>query len=90
MKNFRNEVTIDDIKTDTNREIAEVLGIENALKLFEYFGGEKLFIGKASEIYKQCRDRKIRKEYNGFNIRELSKKYEITTKRIEQIVKDGK
>lgn len=54
-------ISLDDL-SDRQREIAEVIGIENYIKLSKRFGGEdSVYIQKYSEIIKSVRNKEIRK-----------------------------
>ena len=72
-------ISLDDL-SDRQREIAEVIGIENYIKLSKRFGGEdSVYIQKYSEIIKSVRNKEIRKKYNdGHNISELAKIYNLS------------
>ena len=43
---------------------------------------------KAERILAPARNRRIRREYNGRNAKELAKEYDLTTNQILQIVRD--
>lgn len=70
--------------------IAEVVGVEKAIVLVDKFGGERIYIPCLSTLRRQVRDRKIKKEFNGYNLRTLARKHRLSTQRVKQIVKDIK
>lgn len=68
------------------RELAETVGLEVYKILIENFGGCQLYIPKWETIYKEVRNKKIRENFNGFNYRELAKKYNLSEKTVRKIV----
>lgn len=77
---------LDDLREEQKR-IAEVIGVENYLKLTKEFGGTNIYIAKAEEIIKRNeRDAKIREEFNGNNCTQLAAKYGLTEVWIRNIV----
>ncbi|MBT9813353.1 Mor transcription activator family protein, partial [Enterocloster citroniae] len=50
--------------------------------------GDKIYLPKAERILAPARNRRIRREYNGRNAKELAKEYDLTTNQILQIVRD--
>lgn len=87
MEDWTKEIEINDLD-EKNKEIAEVIGIENLLKLSKTYGGESLYINKYEEVIKNRRDKNIKNEYNRYNVKKLASKYNLTEKRIKQIVQD--
>lgn len=87
MENWVKEIEFDDLDAK-NKEIAEVIGIDNLLKLAKAYGGESLYINKFDEIVKTRRDKNIKTEYNRYNLKKLANKYNLTEKRIKQIVSE--
>ena len=65
-----------------------MIGWKNVLKLSQYFMGDKIYLPKAERILAPARNRRIRREYNGRNAKELAKEYDLTTNQILQIVRD--
>lgn len=71
------------------RQIAEVIGVENYLKLTREFGGTTIYIAKAEEIVKRNeRDEKIREEFDGSNYAQLAVKYGLTEVWVRNIVSE--
>ena len=66
------------------REIAEVYGIDTAVKVHKLFAGQNISFPKrifgCSYVYEY-----IRKHYNGDNADELANKFCLTQRRIRQI-----
>ena len=75
--------------SDEQREIADIIGIDNYLKLSAAMGGTMLYIAKAEEIAaRKRRDERIREEFDGTNTTELARKYGLTEVWIRKIAAD--
>lgn len=83
--NFFHKITLDDLKGD-QREVAEIIGIDNYKKMVTHFGGDSVYIQKRDTIIKEIRSQHIAKEFNGFNYRELALKYNLAERTIREIV----
>lgn len=81
------ETTMEDIE-DRKRPIADIIGIEKFVELSEYAKGEELYFPKAENVIAPARNRRIKKEYNGYNEKELAVKYELTIRQVSNILKD--
>lgn len=68
------------------RAIAEEIGTDNLLKLAVLVGGSTFYMPQAESILRPLRDLKIREEYNGYNIADLSRKYGVSQRWIQRIV----
>ena len=77
-----------DTSLEPYRLVVEMIGLKNVLKLSQYFMGDKIYLPKAERILAPARNRRIRREYNGRNAKELAKEYDLTTNQILQIVRD--
>lgn len=70
---------------DIYMEIAEEIGIENTLLVYDLLKGRQ--ISFPQRIYrKEYVENYIKEHYNGRNIRELSRKFGYTERRIKQII----
>ena len=79
------EIKIEDL-AESQREIAELIGLDNYIKMSKRFGGiNNLYIQKYSEIFKEARNREIKSKYNGYNIRWLAKTYNLSERHIKAI-----
>ena len=67
--------------------VAEIIGLENALRLAEKFPSMRIYIPKFDKLVRDRRDMRIRKEFTGFNHRELARKYNMSESWIREIVK---
>ena len=70
------------------RELAESIGLEAYNMLIENFGGCQMYIPKRETIFKNIRNKEIQKYFNGFNYRELAKKYNLSKKTVYKIVSE--
>lgn len=80
-------LTIDDLQ-EQHREYAEVIGVDNIIKLSETFGGSSFYIPKKQELVKNKIFRAISEEYDGANIKELCAKYDVAESTVYKIVRD--
>lgn len=65
-----------------HREIAELIGLDNYIKLSRRFGGDSPYILKYEELLKPARDAMIQEDFDGFNTRELARKYGLSVRSI--------
>lgn len=79
--------TIDDIG-ERYREVVELIGIRNFVLLSNYARGDELYFPKVENVIAPARNRKIKEEFNGYNQKELADRYNLTTKQIQNIMKD--
>lgn len=85
---FLDEVTMDDL-IDEQREIAEITGIEAYRNLVRHFSGEQIRIWSISKLIKKIRDNQICHEYDGHNVKQLSRKYGLSDQTIEKLIKEA-
>lgn len=81
------ETTIEDI-SERYQPLVKIIGLERLAELAEYAQGDALYIPKTDSIVAPARNRRIKKEWNGYNVRELADKYGLTPNRIRSILKD--
>lgn len=81
------ETTIDDISKNY-RPVVEIIGIEKFIEISNYAKGEELYFPKLENVIAPARNRRIKKEWNGYNSKELAQKYNLTLKQIGNILKD--
>lgn len=80
------ETTVEDI-ADTYSEVVRIIGVELFVELSDYAKGDKLYFPKAENVVAPARNRRIKKEYNGYNVKELAKEYNLTVQQISNILK---
>ena len=79
------DIRLEDL-TGNQREIAELIGLDNYIKLSKLYGGDSsLYIQKYTEITKNARNREIREKYNGYNSPQLSNMYDLSERQIRFI-----
>lgn len=81
------ETSIEDI-SESYQPVVELIGIENFFVLSSYANGDELYFPKVENIITPARNRRIKKEWNGFNLKELSERYKLTPKQIGNILRD--
>ena len=70
------------------RDIAEIIGVDNFIKLTKTFGGDSIYIQKYSEVCNIQRNAEIRSKFNGYNFKELAHEYDLTERRVRQLCSD--
>ncbi len=87
---MQDEIKIEDLHP-TYQMIARIIGIENALKLGREIGGEALYLPKLDSNMSpllKLRNKRICAEFNGSNIMQLGRKYNVTSTRIYAILRE--
>lgn len=79
------EMTVDNLP-ESYQQIAEIVGIENALKLADHLGGLYFYYPQLDSLLRAKRDERIQKEFTGNNHRELARKYNLSESWIRNIV----
>lgn len=74
--------------TPVQRDVADLIGFENYLKLIDVYAAETIYIPKRDSFERIARNQRIVEEYNGDNLKALAKKYNLTTVTIRAIVED--
>lgn len=67
---------------------AKQVGVKAALELAILYGGMTIYLPKLETSMRDLRDRTIKKEFTGYNAKELSKKYDITESWLRRVVGD--
>lgn len=70
------------------QQIAGIIGLENVKRLYKEFPGTNVYVPKLDELERSDRNKRIRAEFDGYNFRELGKKYGLTEVTIRNIVAD--
>lgn len=87
LQELMEDTTIDDI-ADRYRDIVEIVGVTKFIQLSDYARGHELYFPKAENILAPARNRRIKKEYDGYNEKELADRYNLTIQQIRNIMKD--
>lgn len=83
----RHELTLDDLQ-EQHREYARIIGLDNLLKLSDAFGGTRIYIPKRKELEKNKIYDMIYEEFDGGNIAELTRKYDVCEATVYKIIAD--
>lgn len=81
------DTTMEDI-AERYRPVVEIVGIEKYIEISRYAMGDEVYFPKPETLLAPARNRRIRKEYNGFNAKELAQRYNLTLPQIHAILKD--
>lgn len=84
MEDWVKELT-PDLIPERYRPIADLIGLENLIKLANYSKGDILYIPSSDFFLRPIRDRRIREEYKVSNSHHLAKKYSLSEKRVREI-----
>ena len=77
-----------DLYNDIYREISEIIGLENTLKLYLHFKGQQ--VSFPVRLYNpHLIQQNVIKEYDGTNIAFLAKKYDYSEKTTRRMIKDS-
>lgn len=83
------EVSMNQLPGDL-KKVAALIGLDHAMKLVEYFGGEALLIPKCSSLIRQVRNKKIRELYDtgGHSISQLARRFKLTSRQINTVLSE--
>lgn len=79
------QLTTLDMLEGTNREIAEVIGIEAFCDLAYTFGGSNLYVPVLERLLIPARNQAILEEYPRLSFSQLARKYKVTESHIRLI-----
>ena len=79
------EIDDEDIPEIT-RTLVELIGYDETLRIIAYFGGQSLYVPKWERAFKALRDRRINREFDGFNHKQLARQYGVSESTIRLIV----
>ncbi|AEG60032.1 Mor transcription activator domain protein [Desulforamulus ruminis DSM 2154] len=85
---WENDIMAEDLPEPYSR-IVEWVGLENTLKLASELGGRYVYFPKKDVMVRAARDRAICREFTGYNLADLAKKYDLTDNRIREILAEG-
>ncbi len=75
---------------ENHKEIADVIGFDNLLKMVDYFGGSSVYFPQKYDLCKNRMHIEILKQYDGTNIKQLAVNYGVSEKTIYTILKTKK
>ncbi len=79
------QVTVEDLP-ESYRDVAMVVGVENAIKLSDALGGLAYYFQQLDKVLLKKRDEMIRNEFTGANHKPLAKEYGLSEVWIREIV----
>ena len=71
-----------------SRELVDIIGIDLVLELIDYCGGSGLYLPSKGSVIKSARNRIIKRDFDGGNIKELAAKFEISDVQVRNILKN--
>lgn len=74
------------IKNEDLAWLKEMIGQQLLEKIIDYAGGTQIYIPKRETIERPLRDKAVLQEYNGYNTKQLARKYGVTERTIRRIV----
>ena len=81
-------IKLSDLRGD-QRELAELIGIENYIKMVQRYSGTSIYIAKIDKLLNSKRDAEIIKSFNGRNYRYLAYKYRLSERTVRDIISKG-
>lgn len=79
-------ISVTQLRSEQQKEIAEIIGIEAYRKLVENYGGSQIYINKSDTVTRPDRNEEIRRKFNGANYRQLAREYGLSETGIRKIV----
>ena len=89
MQNWIDEISVDDLPEEY-RIIADIIGLENTLKLAEYVGGLQFYFRKLDTFIARKKEEYIRKHFNGRNHKELARATGYSERWVYEILRNGR
>ena len=92
MEKLLQEIALEDLvgfSEDTNM-LAKTLGIDAFRKLVAAYSGCQIYVPHMKTITRAIRDKHIIREFDGYNSKELSRKYGLCTRQIERLIVDSR
>lgn len=86
-KELTKETSMEDI-APSYRKVAQIVGVEKFIELSEYALGDEIYFPKVENILAPARNRRLKKEFTGDNVKELADKYDLTTKQVAYILRN--
>ncbi len=89
IKKIFDELRPEDLQ-ENHKEIADVIGFDNLLKIVDHFGGNSVYFPQKYDLCKKRMYIEILKQYDGTNIKQLAANYGISEKTVYTILKTKK
>lgn len=82
------DIRPDDLQNQTMQDLAELVGMDDMLRIVESYSGMVIYVPKLDSILKAVRDRHIREEYEGTNAKRLALRYDVSESWVNRIVNE--
>lgn len=82
------DVRLEDLKSETMRELAEVIGFDATMRLVETYSGMVIYVPKMDSVLSAIRARLIREEFDGTNARKLAIRYNVSESWVNRVVNE--
>lgn len=83
------EMPLEMITDGVWREVADIIGLVNLIKILEVIGGSTIYAPKVDTVTRPIRDMQIKKEFTGYNHNELARRYNLSDRYIRELVGAG-
>lgn len=86
---IRDNVLIEDLHPALQM-IAEIVGIEGALRISAECGGTSLYIPKVESALRNARERAMVNAFTGDNYQDLAKKYRVSDRYVRSVIEKAR
>ncbi|SPD73796.1 conserved hypothetical protein [uncultured Desulfobacterium sp.] len=86
---IEDDIQLEDLPEEL-RDMADIIGFDDVLALVRNYGGAAVYINEWETVARGARNRRIRKDFNGVNYKELAREHKLTVSAIRQILDEGK
>lgn len=67
--------------------IAEDEALRAVSALAEHFSGQQVYFQKKEQLFRRIRNRRIREEFTGGNVREIARKHQLTMSFVREVAR---
>ncbi|MFH1035269.1 MAG: Mor transcription activator family protein [Pseudomonadota bacterium] len=85
MPGWLKQVDPDDLP-EVYQEMAEVIGVQATVQLAQTFAGSSVYFPKLERALLSLRNQVIRREFDGANIKQLSRRWNLSARHLRHIV----
>lgn len=86
---IQKHITMEDLP-EFGQEIAQIVGVQDALKILEALSGQEIYFPSPQQITKPVRDKLIKDSFDGNNFKQLAKKWGLSVRWVRKIVQERK
>lgn len=84
---WKMQLTAEDLEEPYSTLVAK-FGLETTVEIIDLFQGQQIYFPKLENACDVRRRELIREEFDGYNYKELAKKYKLTTRWVRKICED--